>query len=80
MKSVYIIRSRTWKRSDYVGITGDFEGRLKQHNEGRTSYTSGGGPWEPVVVVWFQDDRRAEAFEEYLKSGSGRAFARRHLL
>ncbi len=26
----------------------------------------------------FDDDARADAFERYLKSGSGHAFARRH--
>jgi hypothetical protein len=32
-----------------------------------------------VVVIRFDDDGKAEAFERYLKSGSGHAFARRHL-
>jgi hypothetical protein len=31
------------------------------------------------VVVKFADERRALAFERYLKSGSGCAFAHRHL-
>jgi hypothetical protein len=31
------------------------------------------------VVVEFADERRAIAFERYLKSGSGVAFATRHL-
>jgi len=31
------------------------------------------------VVVEFSDERRAIAFEQYLKSGSGGAFAKRHL-
>jgi hypothetical protein len=35
-------------------------------------------PWELVVAVRFEDARRAAAFEQYLKSGSGRAFAKRH--
>jgi hypothetical protein len=30
-------------------------------------------------VVEFADERRAIAFERYLKSGSGVAFAKRHL-
>jgi putative endonuclease len=80
MKYVYILRSNEWRRRGYVGITSDFNRRLKEHNTGHTSYTSGGGRWSPVVVMRFEDDRRAELFEEYLKSGSGRAFAKRHLL
>ena len=35
-------------------------------------------PWELVVSIEFTDERRALAFEKYLKSGSGRAFAKRH--
>ncbi|HKE83020.1 MAG TPA: hypothetical protein VKB50_04665 [Vicinamibacterales bacterium] len=31
------------------------------------------------VVIEFADERRAIAFERYLKSGSGAAFAQRHL-
>jgi hypothetical protein len=31
------------------------------------------------VLVQFSDERRAVAFERYLKSGSGNAFAKRHL-
>ena len=32
-----------------------------------------------TVVIEFSDERRAVAFERYLKSGSGVAFAQRHL-
>jgi hypothetical protein len=30
------------------------------------------------VAIKFEDDQKALAFEKYLKSGSGRAFANRH--
>jgi hypothetical protein len=36
-------------------------------------------PWELDVLIQFSDERRAMAFERYLKSGSGVAFAKRHL-
>jgi hypothetical protein len=35
-------------------------------------------PWRVDVVVEFADQRRAIAFERYLKTGSGSVFARRH--
>jgi GIY-YIG catalytic domain. len=79
-KSVYILRSSSRRRPNYVGITGNFERRLAEHNANHSPYTSGGAPWTPVVVVRFEDDRKAERFEEYLKTGSGRAFAKRHFL
>jgi hypothetical protein len=34
---------------------------------------------EIVVSLEFADERRAVDFEKYLKSGSGVAFAKRHL-
>lgn len=35
-------------------------------------------PWSILVVLHFGDESTARRFERYLKSGSGRAFARRH--
>jgi hypothetical protein len=34
--------------------------------------------WQRHVIVEFPDEQRAVRFERYLKSGSGRAFAKRH--
>jgi hypothetical protein len=31
-----------------------------------------------VVAIRFENNRKAQAFEKYLKSGSGHAFAKRH--
>jgi predicted GIY-YIG superfamily endonuclease len=36
------------------------------------------GPWKLVVQIGFDDKAKAVAFEKYLKSGSGRAFAKKH--
>jgi putative endonuclease len=80
LKYVYFLRSELRLRSNYVGVTRDFERRLAEHNANHSPYTSGGAPWIPVVVVRFEDDRKAERFEAYLKTGSGRAFAKRHFL
>jgi hypothetical protein len=42
-------------------------------------HTSDGKPLIVDVILEFSDERRAVAFEKYLKSGSGSAFAKRHL-
>jgi hypothetical protein len=42
-------------------------------------HTAEYAPWEIHVAIRFRDDRRAADFERYLKSGSGHAFANRHL-
>ena len=36
-------------------------------------------PWRIVTYVAFSNRSKAEAFERYLKSGSGHAFARKRL-
>ena len=36
-------------------------------------------PWEVDIAVYFRDEKKAHAFERYLKTGSGRAFSKRHL-
>ena len=75
---VYVLRSTTTGRY-YTGVTSDMPSRLAAHNDGRCAHTAPGGPWAPDVIIEFTDERRALAFERYLKSGSGVAFAKRHL-
>lgn len=76
---VYILRSDHDPARHYVGITEDPEGRLEWHNHGPGGHTVRNRPWSFVVVMEFPTERAAVTFERYLKSGSGRAFARRHL-
>jgi hypothetical protein len=49
------------------------------HNAGRCPHTAGGRPWQIDFSITFADEKRALKFERYLKSGSGCAFAKRHL-
>jgi putative endonuclease len=76
---VYLIKSLSAERERYVGITGSLEQRLREHNAGKSSHTSKFKPWQLTAYVAFTDRVKAEAFERYLKSGSGHAFARRRL-
>lgn len=78
MKYVYILRSLTHADQYYTGSTEDFKARLTAHNSGKVPHTAKYLPWTPVTVIYFEDDPKAIAFERYLKSGSGRAFANRH--
>lgn len=82
MQYVYILESLTYPGKYYVGCTGDVEDRLARHNTSRADsqsrHTSMYGPWKLVVQIGFEDKMKAFAFERYLKSGSGRAFAKKH--
>ena len=78
MRIVYLIRSIDCPRQTYIGVTSNFDDRLKKHNNGRSPHTSKYAPWQLVAAMQFSNDHKANAFECYLKSGSGRAFANRH--
>ena len=78
MKYVYILESLD-SQHFYVGITDDLRTRLAKHNAGEVLHTSKYGPWRIRSCVAFSDAKQAIAFEKYLKSGSGRAFAKKRL-
>ncbi len=79
MKYVYLLQSIPHPDQRYVGLTNDLQKRLDRHNQSGSPHTSKYAPWRIVTAVRFDDDQRASAFELYLKTGSGRAFANRHL-
>ncbi len=78
MKYVYLLQSISHPNQRYVGITSNLQDRVEAHNEGVSSHTSKYKPWKIVTVIRFNNDAQAAAFERYLKSGSGRAFANKH--
>lgn len=75
---VYVLKSVDPGTRFYVGLTADVSARLVHHNDGRCPHTARYRPWDLHVVIEFQDEQTAGRFERYLKSGSGRAFAKRH--
>ena len=76
---VYLIRSTRFPYKVYVGITEDLKKRLKTHNSGGSVHTAKYKPWNLAVYMGFVDETKARDFEKYLKSGSGRAFAKKRL-
>ena len=75
---VYLLRSVSDPKRPYVGLTNDVEARLDAHNAGRYTHTARYRPWEVVAAIHLADAPTAIRFERYLKSGSGRAFVKRH--
>jgi len=63
----------------YTGHTQDLEERLRRHKKREITYTKYRLPVELIFYAAFSDKYKAIAFEKYMKSGSGRAFAKRHL-
>jgi putative endonuclease len=79
MKYVYILECVDEPARHYTGITDDLRARLKAHNSGKEYHTSEFKPWRLNTYVAFSDLDRAVAFEKYLKTKSGRAFATKRL-
>ena len=76
---VYILRSEAAPETFYVGFTENLRTRLKTHNSGQVPHTAKHRPWRIKTAVAFTDRQRAVEFERYLKSSSGRAFAKKRL-
>lgn len=62
-----------------TGLTDDLEARLKSNSQGNNPHTSKYRPWRIEAAIAFRSRKKAAAFEKYLKSHSGRAFASEHL-
>jgi putative endonuclease len=76
---VYLLRSQSTNRP-YFGLTSDITSRLAAHNAGQNKSTAPFRPWVLVTLVQFSDQTTAANFERFLKTGSGRAFAKKYLL
>ncbi|UCF86831.1 MAG: GIY-YIG nuclease family protein [Nitrospiraceae bacterium] len=76
---VYILQSNSNPKHYYVGFTEDLDSRLKSHNTRQVTHTSKYKPWRIKTAITFTDRKRALDFESYLKSPSGRAFAKKRL-
>lgn len=78
MHYVYILLCKNNKT--YVGCTDNLKERLERHKKGFVPATK---PILPVTLVSyfaFRNKFTAFNFEKYLKSGSGRAFLKKHKL
>jgi len=75
---VYILRCNDGKL--YTGITQNLDDRLGRHHDGYVPSTKLRRPLSLITYFAFADKYRAFEFENYLKSGSGRAFASKRLV
>ena len=76
---VYILRSESDPPHFYTGFTENLDARLVHHNSGGDLHTAKYRPWRIKTAIAFTDREQALAFERYLKSPSGRAFAKKRL-
>jgi putative endonuclease len=77
LRYVYLLQSESFVDQRYGGVTFNLKQRFAEHNARKSSHTSKCLPWKLVTYLAFSDERKADMFERYLKSGSGHAFARK---
>lgn len=77
MYYVYILICSDGK--PYIGCTNDLRDRIKRHNTGEISTTKTRLPVRLIAYFAFSNKYTAFNFEKYLKSGSGRAFIKKHI-
>ena len=76
MAFVYFLKSELFTKT-YVGSTLDLENRLREHNSGKSTFTSRYKPWVIVYSEKFDTIGEARKREKYLKSCAGRKFLKK---
>jgi predicted GIY-YIG superfamily endonuclease len=76
MIGVYVIKCST-SNKNYTGMAEDVNARLKEHNAGKSKFTSGYGPWKLIYTEEYPDRESARKREKYLKSAAGRRFIKK---
>ena len=75
---VYILRSeKDGKR--YIGLTGDLERRISEHNSGKVRSTKNRRPLTLIYYEEFGSKEEATKRERFYKSGRGREYLKKEL-
>jgi putative endonuclease len=78
MHYVYILESIAMPGHFYIDYTTDLRERVRKHQTDVSSHAAKHRPWKLKAYFAFETEEIATRFERYLKSGSGRAFCKRH--
>lgn len=79
MFCTYILQTLSEPPHFYVGSTADLPKRLEDHNAGRSTHTAKFRPWKLKWYCAFETRTKAEEFERYLKTASGRGFQTKYI-
>lgn len=63
----------------YIGCTDNLKDRFNRHQHGYVPATKDRLPTKLIAYFAFENKYTAFNFEKYLKSGSGRAFLKKHV-
>ncbi len=73
MFTVYVLKSLN-SGKHYVGFTENMQRRLREHNAGKSKFTSGHLPWKIIYTEEVTDRILAREREKYLKTAAGKKF------
>ena len=77
---MYYVYSLKCNDGYYIGCTNNLKDRLERHKNGQVPATASRLPIELEFYFAIPNKYKAFNFEKYLKSGSGRAFLKKHLI
>jgi predicted GIY-YIG superfamily endonuclease len=78
MVTVYVLESLITKKY-YVGMTEDLTNRLKEHNAGRSKFTSAYKPWKVIYTEETVNFGEGRIREKYFKTFAGKKFIQKQL-
>ncbi len=76
MNYVYILKCK--ENKTYIGCCDNLKDRMLRHQKGYVPATKDRLPIKLITYFAFSNKHVAFNFEKYLKSGSGRAFMKKH--
>lgn len=80
MYYVYLLENKK-DQSWYIGYTSNLKRRLKEHQSGHGSQTTGiKSGWHLIYYEAYMNEKDAKGRERFLKSGSGRRFLKKQIL
>ncbi len=66
---VYILKTESGRERHYVGLSGDPDERLAEHNAGKSPHTAKHRPWVLIAKFWFADEQKRTLPEDRLWPG-----------
>ena len=75
---VYVLQSHK-SGNFYTGQTSDLRKRFREHQDGKSTYTKGRGPYRLIYYEACIDAEDARDREKYLKSGMGKRYIKNRI-
>jgi putative endonuclease len=79
MVYIYVLFSHSAQKY-YVGMTKNIQQRFKEHNAGKSTFTSAYKPWILIYSEFAESYATARIREKYLKSAAGKKFIQKAII